>query len=337
VKAFLERLGGLPGAAVSVAVIALAPLLASGAAGLDRAAALSAVGGVLALGAVAVGIACRGRPGSGSVSAAIVLGLLGLVCGSAAALVPAMLAPRGLDPAAVALLLVGAISAAGLVATPRGRMLWWAPCGIGLGFAAWIGFCALPAWPSLAGFERPPEGSDVEVAWSASGAWVSIVYPLDEPVAVRNGVVVRPGLERATARLAASGASCADADGEERAAAEAVVAGDQGQAIARARLALQICAGATYAREALGSSLLARGVTRMRSGATDDALADLEEALGLLGRDEDLARAHLALGRTLESAARADEARAHFERAAELAPSHPAGRAAAAKLRLALH
>ena len=70
----------------------------------------------------------------------------------------------------------------------------------------------------------------------------------------------------------------------------------------------------------LGSSLLARGVTGMRSGKAGEAVADLEEALGLLRDDASRARAHLALGRALEALGRSDDARASFEAAVEIDP-----------------
>lgn len=331
-KRFVERLGGPAGAAVSAGVGGLVIAVAAGALGLDRTAALGAAGAILTLGGVAVGIACRRSLGRATATGAVALTLLGLVCGTAAALVPAVFAAQGFEIAFVDPWLFAAIAVLGLFGAPRSRMLWWVPCGLGVGFVAWVGFGILPAWPGLAGYEPPPEGSDVTVEWSADGAEVSIVYPLDEPVVVRNGEVRRAGIEAAAERRGEQSAECPDADGEERAAAEAVISGDRDQAIARARLALQICPASTYAREVLGGSLLERGVTRTRSGATGEAVADLEEALGLLSDKDHRVRAHLALGRALETLDRNDDANAHFETAAELAPSHPAGRAAAAKL-----
>jgi hypothetical protein len=333
VKRILQRLGGPIGAAISAVVGAAVVAVAGGALGVDRTAALGAAGAILTLGGVAVGIACRRSLGKPAVAGTAALTALGLVCGTAAALVPAVLAAQGFDIDFIAPWLFAAIAVMGLAGEPRSRMLWWVPCGLGVGFVAWVGFGILPADPGLAGYEPPPDGSDATVSWSADGAAVEIVYPLDGPVVIVNGEVRRADAEAAERRLQQTGAACSDADGEERAAAEAVISGDRDQAIARARLALQICEDATYAREVLGASLLARGITRMRSGKAGEAVADLEEAIGLLRDEDDLARAHLALGRAMEALSRVDEARGHFETAAELAPSHPAGRAAAAELR----
>jgi len=326
VRNLLERFGGPIGALFTLAVAVGAIAVSWGALGLERRDALSAAGGVLALGGVGVGIACRRSFGRWTAPGVVALTFFGLIGGAAAALVPAVVAPRGFDPSLVGPCLVVVLVALGLLSRPQNRMLWWVPCGLGMGFAAWLGFAALPGSPGLARYEQPPVGSDVAVDWSADGAVVSIVYPLDEPVTVTNAKVRRRDAEDAEARLGKTSAVCPDSDGEENAAAEAVISGDRGQAIARARLALQICAEAVYARQVLGSSLLARGVTRMRSGQAREAVTDLEEALELVRDNSDLARAHLALGRTLETLDRSDEAKQHFETAAELAPSHPAGR-----------
>jgi len=332
VRNFLERLGGPVGAALTAVVGAGSVTAGFGALGLGRQESLSAASGILALGGVVLGIACRRTFERWTVPGPIALTVLGLACGAAASLVPALLAPQGFTPGAFGPWFVVALVAIGLAFGPQNRMLWWVPCGIGMGFAAWLGFAALPCSPDMAGYEPPPEGSDVTVDWSADGAAVSIVYPLDEPVVVTNGTISREDAGEARSRLERGSASCPDADGEERAAAEAVISGDRGQAIARSRLALQICEDPSYGRDVLGTSLLARGVTRMRSGSSREAIADLEEALGVLREGRDRARAHLALGRALESLDRVDEARPHFESAAELAPTHPAGRAASKSL-----
>lgn len=333
VREFANRLGGPLGVALTAIVGAWVVLVMALRPDCDRSVALVAVGAILVAGAGALAIFHGRSSGRLTLRGAVLRAVGGLLCGAAAALVPAVLAASGRDPHLGDPLVAFALFAVGVFGLPRGRMVWWAACGAGIGLAVLLGFRALPDWPGLAGFDRPPAGSDVTVAWSANGAVVSIVNPLDDPVTVRNGKLHRADVEAAEDRRGVRSPVCPDADGEEHAAAEAVISGDRSQAIARARLALQICPEAQYARGVLGSSLFARGVVHLRTGRAPAAIADLREALGLLGTDDDLARAHLALGRALESLGRRDEARAHLERAAALAPHHPAGRAAAQQLR----
>ena len=201
VRNLLEKLGGPVGAALTLAVAAAAIAVGWGALGLERRDALSAAGGVLAHGGVGLGIACRRSFGRWAVPGVVALTSFGLIGGAAAALVPAMLAPRGFDPGLVGPFLFVVLVALGLLCRPQSRMLWWVPCGLGMGFAAWLGFAALPASPGLADYEQPPVGSEVTVVWSADGVVVSIVYPLDEPVTVINGKVHGRDAEAATALL----------------------------------------------------------------------------------------------------------------------------------------
>jgi hypothetical protein len=332
VRELANRLGGPLGVALTAIVGAWVVLVMALRPECDRSVALVAVAAILVAGAAAMAIYHGRSWGPLTVRGAVLRAAVGLLSGAAAALVPAVLAPQGRDPLVGDPLIALVLFAIGVFGSPRARMVWWVACGAGIGLAVLLGFRALPDWSGLAGYDRPPAGSDVSVEWSANGALVSIVYPLDEPVTVQNGKVRRADVAAAEERRRIKSSTCPDADGEEQAAAEAVISGDRSQAIARARLALQICPVAQYARDVLGSSLLARGVVRLRTGKTLAATADLREAIGLLREEDDLARAHLALGRALESAAREDEARVHFERAAGLAPAHPAGRAAQREL-----
>lgn len=329
---FANRLGGPLGALLNAIVGAWVVLVMALRPECDRSVALVAAAAILVAGAGALAIYHGRSWGPLTVRGAVLRAAVGLLCGAAATLVPAVLAAQGHDPQISDPLIAFSLFTLGVFGSPRGRMVWWVACGAGIGLASLVGFGALPDMPDLAGYERPPAGSDVEVEWSANGALVSIVYSLDEPVTVFNGEVRRADVQAAEERRGVRSATCPDADGEEQAAAEAVISGDRSQAIARARLALQICPEAEYARDVLGSSLLARGVVRLRTGKALAATADLREAIGLLRAEEDQARAHLALGRALASIGRGDEARAHFERAADLAPEHPAGRAAEQEL-----
>lgn len=324
----MEIFGGPRGATISIVLCVSTGFVLSGWLDIGRSCALGAAAALLVNGAAVFGACCRGSLGPFSARAGIAPALAGLLYGSAAALVPAVLAPHGVDPMAVDPWIMIAGVALGVACSPRGRIAWWTACSVGIGLALVFGFRALPKNADWAGFDSPSKGSNVEVVWSPDGVRVEIVSPIDESVTVVNGLAVRPSIEAARERLNSASADCPDADGEERAAAEAVISGDQGQAIARARLALQICPESSFAGQVLGRSLMNRGVTRLRTGQNTAAMADLEEALSVLRPAEDRAQAHLALGRVLLSLKRHGDARQHFQRAVVLAPSHPAGRLA---------
>jgi len=190
----------------------------------------------------------------------------------------------------------------------------------------------VPGGCGLAGAPAPPRDARATVAWTVDGAVVEVVDPLDRTRLYVNGQEQQTPILAARARLAAGPGACADADGEERAAAEAVLSGNRHQGIARARLALQICPESSYAAALLGELLLAEGVARLRTGRLEEADRSLAEAIALLERPADLARAHLARGLVLIDLRRPEEGRALLARVAALAPTHPAAVVAARRL-----
>jgi hypothetical protein len=328
VRKLVQQLGGPLGVALTLFVGAWVIVAVTVRTDVGRSGSLFAWAALLVAGALALAVFHGRSPGALSARGAGGRALVGLLCGALAAVLAAVLAPQGLDPLTIDLVVALILLALGAIGAPLSRMIWWASCGIGLGLFALFGFPLLPTGPGLAGYEEPTAGSDVSVSWSADGAQVSVVYPLDEPVEVINGQVHQPSVVAALDRLGRPNRDCPDADGEERATAEALVSGNRDRAIARARLALQICPQASYASLALRTALLARGVTHQRAGRSDEAVADLERALDLLSDKVERARAHLALGRALEALDRKPDADLHFRRAAALAADHPAGRAA---------
>ncbi len=212
-----------------------------------------------------------------------------------------LLAPRGLSPRLwdPALLL----SALGLG--------WWRPlrgggfwlgCALGLVAGAVAVPMALPSDPLLAGADGPRAGGAAEVGWSLDGARVRIDDPLDPPREFVNGqrtdLSIAPWRELA----ARSAAACPDGADEERAALEAFDSGNLDRAVARGRLALQICERPPLARAVVGEALLRRAVTALRTGRPKRAAEDLAEADGLI--DDPKARTRLSRARArLESAA----------------------------------
>jgi hypothetical protein len=112
--------------------------------------------------------------------------------------------------------------------------------------------------------------------------------------------------------------------GEEQAAAEAYASEDVDRAIARARLALQICPWSGEAAAIAGSALLERGVRRYRTGDGNGAAADLDEALVRLTDLDERARALLARGLVAKRRGETDLAGRFFTAAAVAAPFHPA-------------
>ena len=112
--------------------------------------------------------------------------------------------------------------------------------------------------------------------------------------------------------------------GEEQAAAEAYASGALDRAIARARLALEICPWSGTAAAIAGSALLERGVKRYRTGDQNGAAADLDEALSRLTDPDERARALLARGLVAKERGETDFARRCFTAAAVTAPFHPA-------------
>ena len=118
------------------------------------------------------------------------------------------------------------------------------------------------------------------------------------------------------------------ARGEEAAAREALETGSRDKAISRAKLAIQICGRAGYARAVAGGGLLRRGIARLRRGDREGAIGDLEEAIGLIPEDGDRARALVALGRALDSRGNRSAAKRAYERAIVIAPGTAAAREA---------
>jgi hypothetical protein len=134
-----------------------------------------------------------------------------------------------------------------------------------------------------------------------------------------------PAVKRAD--ILARTAERSESRGEEEAAAEAYASFDIDRAIARARLALEICPWSGYARAIAGSALLERGVRRYRTGDQNGAAADLDEALERLTDPDERARALLARGLVAKQRKEADLARRFFAAAAITAPFHPAAAA----------
>jgi len=133
----------------------------------------------------------------------------------------------------------------------------------------------------------------------------------------RCGAAKRAGILAHTAERAAS-------RGEEQAAAEAYASGDLDRAIARVRLALEICPWSGAASAIAGSALLERGVKRYRTGDQNGAAADLDEALERLTDLDERARALLARGLVAKRRGETDFAKRCFTAAAVTAPFHPA-------------
>jgi hypothetical protein len=99
------------------------------------------------------------------------------------------------------------------------------------------------------------------------------------------------------APCAAPGTRRPDAAGDEAAAAGARASGNLDAAIARARVALTIDPGSGWARAALATWLLERGISRLRTGKTAGARADLADALPLLDEPAMRERAERARAR----------------------------------------
>ena len=218
---------------------------------------------------------------------------------------------------------------AGLRLRPNVRFLVWTALCVSLVVSPVL-IRFLPKSPALAGIEEPSQGADLEIAWHIDGMTAALAPPLDPPLLYINDRVIRRTVEQRweeanPVRIEASCAAC----GEEKAAKEALESGDQDRALARARLALQIDPQAGFARAVAAGTLLRRGIYRMRTGEHGEAEQDLVEALGFLVQPDDRARAYLALGKTLLSMKRKDEAFEAFRSATKEAPEHPAGKMAA--------
>lgn len=272
------------------------------------------------------------RRTSGSLPRALIAGLTAALAGLLVGATPALLAPHGVPPAPFDPLLAAALAALGLAWSAHARPGWSALAASGLIGAILLLPAAAPPTCAWAGAPAPSRDGSAEVSWTADGAAVLIVEPLDRPRRFVNGHELTTDVDAARQRLATRPGRCPDADGEERAAAEAVLSGNRDQAIARARLAVQICAAAPYARPLLGALLLDRGVEALRTGRLADADRDLTAALELLDRPAELARANLAHGLVLLDLKRPQLARERLARVVEIAPAHPAAAVAARRL-----
>jgi tetratricopeptide (TPR) repeat protein len=225
---------------------------------------------------------------------------------------------------------------------PRHRLLLGAIAALAIAAAALVaaGYAFAPALvarhPELIGLAPPRAGAAVEVSWGRGGLVAVVVDPLDPPLRWEAGVLAPriAGVRWSRALAAVAGdAAGAESRGEEQAAAELYASGDLDRAIARAKLAREICPSSGLAAAIAGSALLERGVRRYRTGDQGGAAADLDAALARLTDPDERARALLARGLVAEERGAADVARRSFEGAIAASPSHPAAARAEEELR----
>ena len=272
--------------------MACCPLFA--AVSFEREQLLFAAAGLLLFAAVCAVLLRRARAfraaGAGRVAA---LSLVAVPLGALASIGPALGAPRGFPVAAADPWILASLFALGWFPIRRARCWWWGGLAVGLAAGA-AAIPLLPASPGLAGVENLNRGAEVEVAWSASGARVRVVDPLDPPLLYENGEPRDLERERIARLRPASSRRCPDADGERRAAWNAFLSANLDAAIARGRLALTICGRDAFARSLVGEALLRRGVAELRCGRLAEARRDIEQASRLLGSKAALGRARRA-------------------------------------------
>ncbi|MFO8073030.1 MAG: hypothetical protein R6V85_14255 [Polyangia bacterium] len=255
---------------------------------------LLAAAGLLLVAAVCAGLLRRGRgfgrAGAGRVAA---LSAVAVLLGALASIGPALGAPRGFPLAAADPWIFAALFALGWFPVRRARCWWWGGLAAGLAAGA-AAIPLLPASPGLAGVEDVNRGAEVEVAWSASGARVRLVDPLDPPLLYVNGEPRDLERERIARLRPVSRRRCPDAAGERQAAWNAFLSANPDAAIARGRLALTICRQDVFARALVGEALLRRGVAELRCGRLAEARRDIEQASRLLDSPAALGRARRA-------------------------------------------